>query len=139
MQNFTRYPDGNVNKFLMGWEFECNLLCLLSLYNRYWNQVHTKHENLFCTSLVSKQKQAREEMQFIVVEVFIYLFTVFTFNHKVLFICVKDRASLKIAIPAYCFNIFGSIFGVLFCLLLQKLILGSKTIWESLTKFPCAV
>ena len=51
------YPDANV-KFLMGWEFKCNLLCLLNLYNRYWNQVHTKHENLF-SILVSKQTQAR--------------------------------------------------------------------------------
>ena len=68
-------------------------------------------------------------MQFIAVEVFIYLFTVFTFiNYKALFACVKDRACLKIEIPAYCFNIFGSIFGVLFCLLIKKLILGSKTI-----------
>ena len=47
MQNFTRYPDANVNKILMKWEFKCNLLCLLNLYNRYWNQIHTKHENLF--------------------------------------------------------------------------------------------
>ena len=46
MQNFTRCTDANVNKFLMGWKFKYNLLCLLNLYNRYWNQVHTKHENL---------------------------------------------------------------------------------------------
>ena len=79
-------------------------------------------------------------MQFIAVEVFIYLFTVFTFiNYKALFACVKDRACLKIEIPAYCFNIFGSIFGVLFCLLIKKLILGSKTIWQSMRKFPRSV
>ena len=78
-------------------------------------------------------------MQLIEVEVFIYLFTVFIFNSKPLFVCVKDRVCLKVAIPAYCFTIFGSIFGVLFCLLIKKLILGSKTIWQSMRKSPCAV
>ena len=122
----------------MGWKFKCNLLCLLNLYNRYWNQVHTKHKKLF-SILVSKQKQAREKMQLIEVEVFIYLFTVFSFNSKALLVCVKDRVYLKVAIPAYCCNIFGSIFGVLYCLLIKKLILGNKTIWHSMRKFPCAV
>ena len=42
-------------------------------------------------------------------------------------------------IPANCFQIFKSIFGLLFCLLDRKLILGSKHIWQSLRKFPCAV
>ena len=86
LQNVTRYPDADVNKFLKGWNFKCNLLCLLNLYNRYWNQVHTKHENLF-SILVSKQKQARGEMQ---LEVFIYLFRVFIFNFEALFVCVKE-------------------------------------------------
>ena len=67
-------------------------------------------------------------MQLIEVEVFRYLFTVFIFNSKALFACVKDKVCLKVAIPAYCFLIFGSMFGVLFCLLVKKLILGSKTI-----------
>ena len=48
-------------------------------------------------------------------------------------------ACLKIATPDYCFNIFGSIFDVLFCLLIKKLILGSKTIWQSSRNFPCVV
>ena len=78
-------------------------------------------------------------MQLIEVEVFIYLFTVFIFNSKPLFVFVKDRVCLKVAIPAYCFNIFGAIFGVLFCLLIKKLILGSKTIWQSMRKLPYAV
>ena len=60
MQNFTRYPDANGNKFLIECAFKCNLLCLLNLYNRYWNQEHTKHENLFVISLVLEQKQARQ-------------------------------------------------------------------------------
>ena len=41
---------------------------------RYWNQVYTKLENLFSISLESEQKQGRELMQFIVVDVFICLF-----------------------------------------------------------------
>ena len=61
------------------------------------------------------------------------------FNYKSLFLCVKDRASLKVSIPAYCFNFFGSIFGVFFFLLIIKWILGSKTIWQSMRKFLCAV
>ena len=32
---------------------------------RDWNQVFTKHKNSFSISLVSDQKQGREEMQFI--------------------------------------------------------------------------
>ena len=53
--------------------------------------------------------------------------------------CLKDNAYLGIAISAYCFNILGSIFGDLFCLLIKMLILGSKAIWQSMRKFPCAV
>ena len=41
---------------------------------RYWNQGHIKHEKLFSTSLKSEQKQGRELMLFMSVEVFIYLF-----------------------------------------------------------------
>ena len=55
-------------------------------------------------------------MQLIEVEVFIYLFTVFIFNSKPLFVCVKDRLCLKVAISGYDFKMFGSIFGLLFCL-----------------------
>ena len=45
----------------------------LKFIYRYRNQVHTKHENLLSMSLESKQKQDREQMQFIAIEVFIYL------------------------------------------------------------------
>ena len=48
-----------------------------------------------------------------------------------MFVCVKDRTCLRMAIPAYCFSIFGSIFGALFCLLI-KLILECDTIWQSM-------
>ena len=84
------HPDTNVNRFLMGWEFKFNLSCHLNLHNRYWNQVHTKHENLR-SILVSKQKQAREKTQLKQGEVFIYLFTVIIFNSKPLFVSVRDR------------------------------------------------
>ena len=40
----------------------------------YWNQVYAKNENLFSISLESEQKESREQIQFIAVEVFIYLF-----------------------------------------------------------------
>ena len=40
---------------------------------RCWNQVYTIHENLFSISLELEQKQGRKEMQFITVEVFIYI------------------------------------------------------------------
>ena len=60
---------------------------------------------------------------------------VIIFHYRALFLCVKDRTFLRITIPAYCFNICGSIFGVLFCLLYSKLILESKTIWQSMRQF----
>ena len=56
-----------------------------------------------------------------------------------MFVCVKDRTCLRMAIPAYCFSMFGSIFGALFCLLIKKLILKCNTIWQSMRKFLWAV
>ena len=61
------------------------------------------------------------------------------YDYRALFVWVNNRTCQKIVILAYCFNIFGSIFGVWLCLLIRKLILGSKTIWQSMSKFPCAV
>ena len=75
----------------------------------YWNQNRNKAENKCC----SFQKR--------------YLF-ICLFDYKALLICVKDRKCLRMAIPAYCFSIFGSIFGALFCLLIKKLILECDTI-----------
>ena len=40
---------------------------------------------------------------------------------------------------SYCFSIFGLIFDVFFCLLIKKIILGTDTIWQSMTKFLWAV
>ena len=57
-------------------------------------------------------------MQLIEVEVVIYLVTVFIFISKALFGLVKDRVSLRVAMPSYCFTIFESIFGFSFCLLI---------------------
>ena len=74
----------------------------------HWNQNRNKAENK-CSSL---QKR--------------YLF-IYLLDCKALFVCVKDRTCLRMAIPAYCFSIFGSIFGALFCLLI-KLILECDTI-----------
>ena len=56
-----------------------------------------------------------------------------------MFVCVKDRTCLRMAIRAYCFCIFGSIFGALFCLLIKKLILECDTIWQSMRKILRAV
>ena len=58
-------------------------------------------------------------MQFIAVEEFIYL-RLFIFDYRTMFVCVTDRTCLRIAIPAYCFNIFISTFVLLFCLLDRK-------------------
>ena len=46
------YSDANIDKFLLG-------VSMQFIY-RYWNQVHTKHENLFSIWLESEQKQDRE-------------------------------------------------------------------------------
>ena len=43
-----------------------------------------------------------------------YLFICYLFDYKALFVCVKDKTWLRMAIQAYCFNIIGSIFGILF-------------------------
>ena len=60
-----------------------------------------------------------EQMQLIAVEVFIHL-SVYLYLIIKLFVCVKRQGmSRNIYIPAYSFNIFGSIFGVLFWLLMK--------------------
>ena len=69
----------------------------------HWNQNRNKADNK-CSSL--------QQM---------YLFICLA-----LFVCVKDMKCLRMAIPIYCFNIFGLIFGLLFCLHIKNLILGCK-------------
>ena len=78
------------------------------------NEVHTKHGNLF-VSLESEQKQGRDELQFIAVEVIIYS-RLFIFDSRALSVGVTGTACLRMGILAHCFKIFGSLFGLLFCL-----------------------
>ena len=75
----------------------------------HWNQNRNKAENK-CSSLQWR-----------------YLL-ICLFDCKALFVCVKDRKCLRMAIPAYCFIIFGSTFGASFCLPIKKLILECDTI-----------
>ena len=77
----------------------------------HWNQNRNKADNK-CSSLQQR-----------------YLFVYLTIK---LLVCVKDSTCLWMATPVYCFSIFGSIFGVLFCLLIKELILGCDTIWQSM-------
>ena len=119
-------------------EFKCNLLCFLNLYTaietRYtpniktcsvyhWNQNWNKVENQ-CSLLRSRH-------------LFICLFI---FDYKALLVCVTGKTYLPIEIQAYFFNIFGSIFGALFCLLTKMLIFWSKIIWKCMRKiFECSL
>ena len=75
----------------------------------HWNQNRNKAENKW--SLLQ----------------YIYSF-ICLFDYKALLVCVKDRTCLRMAIPADCLSIFGSIFGALFCFLIKKFILGCDTI-----------
>ena len=96
----------------------------------------TKHEKLLGISL--NQKKTRQIVNEVYCSRRIYL-RLSTFDYRALFVYVKDRRCVRIAMPAYCFNNCGSTFDFLFCLLDGKLILSSKTIWQSMEKFPCAV
>ena len=63
-----------------------------------------------------------------------YLFTVFIFNC----VCVCKRQSMsKNSDTCPLLQDSGSIFDVFFSLLIKKLLLGSKTMWQSMRKFPC--
>ena len=141
MQNFTRYSDASVNKFLIGVSMQFNLsfeFIYIDIGTRYhipnmktclvyhWNQNRKKPEHK-CSSLQQR-----------------YLF-IGLFDFKTLFNCVKYSTCLRTAIPAYCFNTVGSMFGVLFRLLIKHLILGCKTLTKyekvsmsrwSLSTFP---
>ena len=90
---------------------------------RYWNQVHSKCDNLFNISLESEQKQ---------VNAFHWSRGIYLTVYLSLIIKIKGRT---IAVPAHYLNIFG----VLFCLLIKKLMLENNTIWQSLRKFQYVV
>ena len=95
---------------------------------RYWNQVYTKHEN--CSVYLWNQNRNKIESECSSLRQS-YLF-ICLFDYKALFVCVKDGTCIRMEITAYCFNIFGSVFGALFCLLMKKLILGCETIRKSM-------
>ena len=107
-------------------EFKCDFLCLLNLYI----DIETKYIPNMKNCLVYgwNQKKTRQRINSVHWSKGIYLCVYLYLIIKICFLRAKDRACLRIAIPAYCFNISGSIFGVLFCLLIKKLILGCKTI-----------
>ena len=72
--------------------------------------------------MVEIRTKTRQRINAVILkERYLFIF-LFIFDFKALFFCVKDRTCLTIAMPAYCFNIFGSIFSILFCLLIKKLI-----------------
>ena len=96
----------------------------------------SKHEKLLGIS--TNQKKTRQIVNEVYYSRRIYL-RLSTFDYRALFVFVKDRRCLRIAMPAYYFNNCGSTFDFLFCFIDGKLILGSKTIWQSMEKFPCAV
>ena len=48
----------NVNNFLMG--VQITFIVSFEFKYRYWNQVHTKHKNLFSISLELEQQQGIE-------------------------------------------------------------------------------
>ena len=74
----------------------------------------------------NQNKQGRGPLQFITLEIFIYL-PVYLYRTVELCLLVKETAIEKQYQPT-ALTFFGSVFGVLFCLLIRKLILGSKTI-----------
>ena len=80
----------------------------------------------------TKTRQRISAVHWVEVFVFAYLYLIIR-----MFVSVKDRATLRIAIRAHSFYIFGLIFGFMFCLLIINLILRSKTIWKSMRNFPC--
>ena len=98
-------------------------IVLFNFIYRYWNQVHSKYDNLFNISLEPEQKQVNAVHWSRGIYLIVYLS---------LIIKIKGRT---IAVPAHYLNIFG----VLFCLLIEKLILENNTIWQSLRKFQYVV
>ena len=90
---------------------------------------------MFSISLESEQKQGRINAVYCSRGFYLSVYL----TYKALFVCVKDRTCLRMAIPAYCFRIFGSIFGALLCLHIKNFILGCDTIWQSMRKCLWAV
>ena len=85
---------------------------------RYWDQVHTKHENLLSIYIIGIRTETKQRTNVVYYTKDIYL-SVYLYLIIKLFVCVKDMRCLRIAIPAYCFKISGSNFSVLFRLLIK--------------------
>lgn len=65
--------------------------------------IYNKHENLLCILLESETRLRINEVHY---NRSTYLFIcLFTFNYRALFLCLKDRTCLRIAILAYYFKI----------------------------------
>ena len=114
-------------QFTVSFEFMCI----------YWNQVHRNVKT--CSVYQWDQNKTKAENKCCSLQWGYLYICLSIFDYKALCVCAKDRTYLRIAIPAYCFNIFGSIFGFLFCLLIKMWVLGSRSIWESIRKVPSAV
>ena len=114
---------------------KCNLIFLLTLYKDIGTRFIPNMKTFFL-DILGIRTEKRQRINAVHCSRGIYLCL---FDYKAMFVCVKDRTRLRMAIPACCFNIFGSIFDVLYYLLLTKLILWCKTIWQSLRKFLWAV
>ena len=82
--------------------------------------IGTRYTSKLVQYIIGIRTEARQKVNAVHCSRGIYLCL---FDCKALFVCVKGRTYLRMAIPAYCFSIFGSIFGALFCLLIKKLIL----------------
>ena len=116
MQNFTSYPDANIKKILT--ESLNAIYCLLNLYIDIGTRSITKMKT--CSIHHWNQNRNTAENKCISLQ---YLFIcLFIFDYMALFLRVKDMTCLRIKIPAYSCNIFGSIFGVLLCLLIKKFV-----------------
>ena len=114
-------------QFAVSFEFMC----------RYCNQVHRNVK--ICSIYQWNQNKTKAENKCSSWQWGYLYISLSIFDYKALFLCVKYRTCLRIAMPGYCFNIFGSSFGFLFCLLIKMCVLGSRSIWEGIRKVSCAV
>ena len=128
MENFTWYFDAYITKWLMECETNCIFLRLLNLLKPVTRQTWKLGQYIIgIRTELSQRINAVHSSR----GIYLCIYSIYLFNCKALFVSLKDKVCLKIAIPAYCFNIFC----VLLCLLIKKLILGSKTNWQAWESF----
>ena len=112
MKNFTRYSDANGIKFLIRVLKQFTVWIYIEILEpgayQTWKVVQY---------IIGIRTETRQKINAVHCSRGIYLPFYF---YKALFACVKDSACLMIAILVYCLTIFGSVFGVLFCLKLVK-------------------